>query len=169
MAKIILPLLFGSIFINVSCNNSGTTNTTDKESGDKVRAEKSIDLDKARTAIDEDNRKFMDEFKRGDSVALAAHYAADGMVLAPNTEASRKDALAALWGSFIRSGIKELKLTTTDIAGNDEMLAETGMYELYADNNKTIDKGKYVVVWKNENGSWKLFRDIFNTSQPPTK
>ena len=169
MGKIILTLLLGSIFINVSCNNSGTTITTDEDSNNKMAAEKSFDLDKARTAVDEDNRKFMDEFKKGDSAALAAHYATDGMVLAPNTEAIKKDGLAALWGSLIRSGIKELKLTTTDVAGNNEMLSETGLYELYADNNKMIDKGKYVVVWKNENGSWKLFRDIFNTNQPPAK
>ena len=169
MRNILLPFLLASFFFIVSCNNSETTANTDKDSGNKMATEKSFDLSKARAAIDEDNGKFMDEFKKGDSTALAAHYATDGMVLAPNTDAVKKDGLAALWGGLIRSGIKELKLTTTDIAGNDEMLSETGLYELYADNNKMVDKGKYVVVWKNENGSWKLFRDIFNTNQPPTK
>ena len=32
-----------------------------------------------------------------------------------------------------------------------------------------LDKGKYVVVWENENGSWKIYRDIFNTSMPESK
>ena len=40
------------------------------------------------------------------------------------------------------------------------------MYELYDAENKMIDKGKYVVVWKPVNGEWKLFRDIFNSDMP---
>ena len=43
---------------------------------------------------------------------------------------------------------------------------ETGRYELYDAQNKILDKGKYVVVWKQENGEWKLFRDIFNSDLP---
>src|SRR5258705_4036589 len=169
MRTIILTVLLGSIFSFVSCNNSGTTTSGDKDSTNKTTAEQSFDLDKARAAIDEENRKFMDDLKRKDSVALAAHYAADGMVLAPNADPVKKDGLAGLWGSFIRSGVTELKISPTDVAGNDEMLTETGMYELYGNDNKMIDKGKYVVVWKKENGSWKIFRDIFNTNQPPAK
>ena len=30
----------------------------------------------------------------------------------------------------------------------------------------TADSGKYLVVWKNDGGSWKLHRDIWTTSQP---
>lgn len=169
MRKLITPLLLGNIFFIASCNNSGTTSTPAEDSSNKMAGEKNFDLEKARTAIDEENRKFMDDFKKGDSTSLAAHYAADGMVLAPNADPVKKEGLAALWGSFIRSGVKDLKISPTDVSGNDEMLTETGMYELYGDNNKMVDKGKYVVVWKNENGSWKIFRDIFNTTQPAGK
>jgi ketosteroid isomerase-like protein len=169
MRTIILSLLVGTIFSIVSCNNAATTNAGDKDSTNKMAEEKSFDLDKARTAIDEENRRFMDDFKRKDTVALAAHYTADGMVLAPNADPVKKDGLAALWGGLMRSGVTELKISPTDVAGNDEMLTETGTYELYGNNNQMIDKGKYVVVWKKENGSWKIFRDIFNTSQPPAK
>ena len=28
---------------------------------------------------------------------------------------------------------------------------------------KEIDKGKYIVLWKMEDGKWKLHRDIFNS------
>lgn len=73
-------------------------------------------------------------------------------------------------GKFYQIGVKELKLDVQDVTGNEDMLTETGTYELIGDNNKSLDKGKYVVVWRNENGSWKIFRDIFNTNLPaPTK
>ena len=88
------------------------------------------------------------------------------MVLPPNGEPVAKSSMATLWGSFIRMGVKEVKLVVDDIAGNAEIISETGRYEIYAAENKMIDKGKYVVVWKPENGAWKMYRDIFNTSMP---
>jgi ketosteroid isomerase-like protein len=50
--------------------------------------------------------------------------------------------------------------------GNAELLVETGQYEIYGDKSQLIDKGKYVVIWKNENCEWKIYRDIYNTSSP---
>ncbi len=66
----------------------------------------------------------------------------------------------------MRMGVKDVKLITDDISGNADIISETGRYEIYADENKLLDKGKYVVVWKPENGGWKMYRDIFNTSMP---
>jgi ketosteroid isomerase-like protein len=63
-------------------------------------------------------------------------------------------------------GIKDFKLTTHDVVGSEDLLVETGSYEMYGDKNAVIDKGKYVVAWKKENGNWKLYRDIANTSMP---
>jgi len=168
MKKVISFYLFGSTFFIFSCNNSGTADNASKDSTTTMAKENSFDLDKARTTIADETAKFSDEFKKGDSVALAAHYASDGMIMPQNSEAVKKDGLVSLWGSFIRSGIKELKLSVQDVAGNDDMLTETGTYELVGDKNKSLDKGKYVVVWKKENGSWKIFRDIFNTNLPAT-
>jgi ketosteroid isomerase-like protein len=168
MKKIFFVFLLGSTFFLLCCNNSGTANSAGEDSATKMSKDNSFDLDKARTTITGETAKFAEEFKRGDSVALAAHYAADGMVMPQNSEAITKDGLVSMWGSFIRSGIKELKLTVQDVAGNNDMLTETGAYELIGDNNKSVDKGKYVVVWKAENGEWKIFRDIFNTNLPAT-
>jgi len=83
-----------------------------------------------------------------------------------NSEPFKGAAIASAWGGAIRSGMKELKITTVDLTGNAELLAETGMYEMIGNNNKTLDKGKYVVVWKPENGGWKIYRDIGNSNMP---
>jgi ketosteroid isomerase-like protein len=29
-----------------------------------------------------------------------------------------------------------------------------------------VDQGKYIVIWKQDGGQWKLHRDIFNSSLP---
>ena len=62
--------------------------------------------------------------------------------------------------------MKDVKLVVDDISGNQDQIAETGNYEIYAAENKLLDKGKYVVVWKPVNGVWKMYRDIWNTNMP---
>ncbi len=71
-----------------------------------------------------------------------------------------------VWGSMIRMGVKHFTFQTTDITLGGNLLVETGTYEMKAEDQSLIDRGKYVVVWKNKNGEWKLFRDIGNTSLP---
>jgi hypothetical protein len=43
---------------------------------------------------------------------------------------------------------------------------EVGKYRITGEGGKLLDTGKYVVVWKREQGQWKLHRDIWNTSMP---
>jgi ketosteroid isomerase-like protein len=47
----------------------------------------------------------------------------------------------------------------------------TSMAALYTENGqllppKVLDEGKYIVIWKHEDGQWKLHRDILNSSRP---
>ena len=43
---------------------------------------------------------------------------------------------------------------------------EVGRYRLLAAGDALADHGKYIVVWKNHSGTWKLHLDIWTTSQP---
>ena len=150
-------------FFMIACNNK-----TAEASNSTVNNTSSFDLEKARSNIRELDDKFIVDFKRGDSAAMAAHYSADAWVMPSNSEPVTKNNIAGFWGGVIRMGVKDFKLDITDITGNDSLIAETGRYEMYGDNNQLMDKGKYVVVWKKENGDWKIFRDIWNTSMAAT-
>ncbi|WP_205512007.1 YybH family protein [Longitalea arenae] len=163
----ILGLLLLAACENAATDNTGNTdNTANNTRNDSAAA---FDLSKARAAIENDNAKFMEEARRGDSNALAAHYASDGWLMFNNAEPFKGKDIVSAWGSAIRMGMKDLKITTQDVVGSAEVLAETGTYEMIGANNKTIDKGKYVVVWKPENGTWKIYRDIGNSSMPMKK
>ena len=70
---------------------------------------------------------------------------------------------------FTKMGIKNIKITTTDVYGGKELVAEEGKYELTGADGKTIDKGKYTVLWKEEEGKWKIYRDIGMSEMPPSK
>ena len=126
----------------------------------------SFDLTKARTFIENENAKFVEEFKKGDSAGLASHYGQDAWLMMQGMEPIKKEGIEAAWGRVIRMGVKSVKVNTVDVVGNADLLAETGMFELYGDNNKLLDKGKYVDVWKPENGGWKIYRDIGNSNMP---
>ena len=65
-------------------------------------------------------------------------------------------------------GLKEAVLETIDLEEHGDTAIETGHYVLKADGGVVADHGKYIVVWKNEGGTWKLHKDIWNTNQPAT-
>lgn len=160
------PRYFTSLFAVAIIHLIACTNKPAETESAKAETVAAFDAEKAKTAIRELNDKFIADFKKGDSAALATHYASDAWAMPPNSEPVALEGLASLWGGAIRMGVKDLKLETTDVSGNDQMLSETGRYEMYGDNNKLLDKGKYVVVWKLENGAWKMYRDIWNSSMP---
>jgi len=165
-----LILFSGVLMFATSCQETATEKTDHNTMGDTVATATAFDLGKARTWIESDNAKFVEEVKKGDSNALAAHYGSDAMAMFDNSEPFKGAAIASAWGSAaIKMGMKDIKVTTVDVVGNADLLAETGMYEMYGAGNKLLDKGKYVVVWKPENGGWKIYRDIGNSNMPMKK
>lgn len=145
----------------LACNADTSEDTAEHKSDSAV-----FDLQKAKSFIESENAKFSEEFKKGDSAALSLHYASEAWLMMANNEPLKGNEITSTWGSLIRMGIKDLKLTTVDLVGNADLLAETGTYEMLGANNAVMDKGKYVVVWKPENGTWKMYRDIANTNLP---
>lgn len=125
-----------------------------------------FDKDEATRFIDSINQKFTEQVRAGDSVTLAGHYHPDAELLFSNSEPIKGKDIVSAWGEIIRMGVKDFTFTTTDLTGSGDLLVETGNYVMKAADNNLIDKGKYVVVWKKQNGEWKLFRDIGNTSLP---
>ena len=62
---------------------------------------------------------------------------------------------------------KSAKLEIVEVEGMGGTAYEVGKYTLYAEGDQMLDTGKYVVIWKKqEDGQWKLHRDIWNTSMP---
>jgi ketosteroid isomerase-like protein len=167
MRKLVSLCACCSFFLVLSCNNSSDADKT--TGGTSMVKNQVFDAGKARTDLETTNQQFTDAFERGDTVALAGYYSTDGMVMPPNSEGVRKEGIGSLWGNFTRMGIKDFNLTIQEVIGSGDLMVESGNYELLGNDNKSLDKGKYVVVWKKENGSWKIYRDIFNTDLPPTK
>ena len=98
---------------------------------------------------------------------VASFYATSGCVMPSNSDIiSGSDNIQAFWQGLFDMGIKGLVLETIDLEDHGDTAIETGRYTLKADGGAVADVGKFIVIWKNESGSWKVHKDIFNTNQP---
>jgi len=46
---------------------------------------------------------------------------------------------------------------------------EEGSYDFPDGKGGSFDKGKFIAIWKQEDGRWKLFREIWNSDNPVTE
>lgn len=121
-----------------------------------------------RKDIEAANQKFVAAFQKGDTAALAASYTADGEAFPPNGDVVRgREAIQKMWQSVIDAGIASATLTTRDVEAAGNIAVESGRYELFGKDGASVDQGKYIVIWKRQQGQWLLHRDIWNTNRPP--
>ncbi|HMK04947.1 MAG TPA: hypothetical protein VK489_12175 [Ferruginibacter sp.] len=142
-----------------SCNNEAAKTTT---------AEVAVfSLDSAKAAIAASNKTFGGTFANGDSTAFVGCYTSDACISVPNMpKMCGARAISGFFSGGYKWGIRNIKLTTNEVMGGKDAVVETGAYELFADKDVVLDKGKYIVMWKEENGKWKMHRDIWNSDAP---
>ena len=152
--------------VALGCAASDSAQTADKASAENPAA--------VQQAIDQINADFAVAMKAGDAAKVASHYDAEGMVMPPNMPAATGSAeIQKTLGDFLGAvTIQDFKLTTTNLLVKDDIAIETGtsvmtMQPKAAGAPAITENGKFVVVWKKQaDGSWKLYRDIYNSSDP---
>jgi uncharacterized protein (TIGR02246 family) len=111
---------------------------------------------------------FESTFRQGDAAGIAELYTVDAMLLPPGSDFVKgKKAIQDFWKGVIDMGIREAKLDIVEVEHHGDAAIEVGQYKLSGDGGVLVDQGKYIVIWKQEDGQWKLHRDIWNSSQPP--
>lgn len=128
----------------VSCSQSSTT-TTDAP----------FNLDSAKAAVVAANTYFTEAISKNDSVAAASIYAKDAtMLMASMPNIVGRDAITSFIGGGKRMGIGTIKLNVVEVLGSKELLSEEGTYEIVDAAGASMDKGKYLAIWKlkTENG-----------------
>ena len=118
--------------------------------------------DNTRAAITTQSRILMDGMKRGDARAVAGVFTADAKLIVSGVGrvVDGRAAIEGFWQSALDSGVKELRLSTIDLDGAGSLLAETGTYQALGAGGSDLERGHYIFVWKKENGTWKIHRDI---------
>lgn len=154
---IIIPVTIATMLFN-SCANETT----------KTETAASFSLDSVKAAIAASNKVFGESFATGDSTAFANCYTSDGCIYNANMpKVCGTDGIRSFLNIGYQSGIRNVVLTTEEVMGGKEVVIETGKYDVLIANNVSVEQGKFVVVWKEENGKWKMYRDIWNSDAPP--
>jgi ketosteroid isomerase-like protein len=113
------------------------------------------------------NRVFEEEVVgRRDLASLERVYTRDARILPPGAPAvTGRAAVTEFWRSAITAmDVQSLRLHTLslDLLGDDRA-QEVGRAELTVAGRDAPVAIKYVVLWKREDGSWRLDVDIWNT------
>ena len=126
-----------------------------------------FDLAAAKKIIEEKNKQFTKAHITGDTAFLNNIVTRDAKCFPPNSEVVvGRAAIAPLNVQWINYGIKEFTEETTDFFGNEDYLIDEGSYLVRYGKDNTIEKGKYINIWKKENGDWKICSNIWNTNTP---
>lgn len=153
-------LLFSSIGLFVSCSDS----SRNKATGEKDNLP-DFDIAVAKKGIEEANLEFVAFFNKSDSEGLASMFTIDGESMEPNElPIYGRDKIQAHYAQVMKAGTNKLTLVTVGLWGTVDLLAEEGDYTIVDKDGQELDKGKYIVLWKIEDGKWKLFRDCYNSN-----
>jgi uncharacterized protein (TIGR02246 family) len=163
-----LPFRLGAVLLITAfgCTGADTGDSAEKASSEVV------DVAAVEAAIDAANAKFVDALKAGDVPAALNNYAADAIVMMPNSPAWQgTEAISNGFKEFL-SAMKLTEFTVlpnTVIVGGDIAVEHGGGEWTFqpAKGAPIKDKVKYVTVWqKQSDGSWKIIRDINNSDLP---
>lgn len=115
--------------------------------------------------IAEAGRRFLQLFAASDPASIAACYTEDAQILTASMSPVRGRAAIESLFKFTRGPGHTLEFRTEDLDVVSGTAIEIGAYVRRDSNGSTLDRGRYVVVWKRVGGEWKIHRDLFTTGR----
>ena len=158
ISKFTSCILLGSIILS-SCNNGDSSKATTEEA-----TKPKFDLTVAKKEIEATNQNIIDLFAKHDSVGIANLYTKDAKLMFAQAPAVvGRAAIQSVFAGIVNSPVTSVNFETIEVFGTEDLLAEEGKIKIYI-KDKVIAEEKSIVLWKKEDGKWKIFRDISNTN-----
>lgn len=145
-----LPVLFVVIVLFSYCSQSPANKDTTT----------SFNLESVKASIVATNTALSAAIAKGDSTGQAAMYTSDACMYESGKPICGTASLVSFFSAGYRMGVTGIRIHTKAVSGGKELVEEEGNYELLGAEGKIIDTGTYVTLWKEENGKWKVWRDI---------
>lgn len=155
MRTIVITLLAACV---AGCNSNPASNDPTPTS---------FNLNSVESHITEMNESYGQRFKTNDTTFYKERYCKDAAVYSPNVPAVVGiDSIISFFYGDGNNTEAVIELPTGNIYGNADLVIEDGTYMFPDGKGGYFDKGKFIALWKVEDGKWKLFREIWNTDLP---
>ncbi|WP_309673549.1 nuclear transport factor 2 family protein [Gemmatimonas sp.] len=126
-----------------------------------------FDLDATRRLITQQNARFTAAHVVGDLATIDSMFAPNAKSFPPGANAvSGLPALHAFTVEYLKAGVTEFREQTTDFYGNAEYVVDAGTYVVTYGPAHVTERGKYLNVWTQVNGTWKIKANMWNTDAP---
>ena len=126
-----------------------------------------FDLDATRRLIGEQNARFTQAHLTGNIALIDSIFAPDAKSFPPGAAAvTGLTALHDFTVEYLKAGLTEFREETTDFYGNAEFVVDAGTYVVTYGPEHVTERGNYLNVWRQVNGSWKIQSNIWNSDAP---
>lgn len=175
-AKTFLSLIVALAFV-LGCGSQSTdeAGTITETPATETESAPAPDAASVRTAIEASNAAWAAAAEAGDATALTALYTDDALLLMPDQPMVRGTAgiQSAFESMLSEATIEELTLTTDEVEVSDSgdiayVVGTSQERGTLADGSAFDDPGKYVAVYENVDGQWKIAVDTWNTNGTTT-
>ncbi|MBW3660010.1 MAG: DUF4440 domain-containing protein [Gemmatimonadetes bacterium] len=160
-----MALVLG-VALLMACAEDGREADVDEQPADTAAAE---DPAQIRAAIEAANDRVGEAVAAGDVAGgVRGIYTEDARIFPPGAApVEGMTAIVDFWtGAAERAGLTGVELQTDEVQPAGEGMAwEVGRFEMRGAEGP-LDRGSYVVVWKNTADGWKWHRDIWNSDGP---
>lgn len=122
-------------------------------------------IDDLKLQINKANKSYGDRFIKDDSVWYQLNYCKDACIM-PGEQPSICGVKAIRDFYFQNGNNRDFKITIreTNVYGDSDLVVEEGTYSYPDGNGNSFDNGKFIALWKQEDGIWKLYREIWNSN-----
>jgi ketosteroid isomerase-like protein len=155
MTKLIFLLLSAGI---IACQSKEPATT----------AKSTFSIDSAKAHIIKMNESYSERFTTSDSAFYVTRYCADAEVYSPGVPAVKgRESIRKFFYNDGKNTEAKIELPAGNFYGNEDLVVEEGTYNFPDGKGGSVDKGKFIALWKKEDGTWKLYREIWNTDIAP--
>lgn len=135
-----------------------------KASGEEISK---LNIDSLQQIIRSKTDQFTKAHITRDTAFLNHIFTADAHAYPPGADVvTGRKAIAAVNEEWVNYGISEFTETTIRFYGDEIYLIDEGVYTLRYGKDNILDQGKYINIWKQENGEWKICSNIWNAGAP---
>ena len=163
-AKSVYTIILFTILglLGLSCHSNNASYSDNSPNGNSA-----FNLSEMTAIIKDKTDRFTDAHLTKDTVFLNSCFTDDARVLPPNAEmVSGIAAISKLNYDWVNYGIYEFKEVSSSLYGSKDYLIDEGTYHLIYGEDRIVDNGKYINIWKNDNGVWKIYSNIWNSNLP---